>query len=484
MFDAETHHRERLANLEATTGPDAEPWATDRRLREYAHQRARLDAAESFDVNRAEKMRIHIYFGCASFLEYLERRVGYSAHAARERIRVARSLATLPLTSAALAKGNLSFSTVRELSRVATPGTEAAWVERAKFKTCREVEEMVAGRLPGDTPDDPAKPELRMKDLRISLPTEHHALWREARKKLADECGAENVSDQALFEALCRNFLQPGSGVEGPPHQIAYKQCDDCKRATQNGAGREFAIAPSVFERAACDARIIGSLDAPEPERARSTVSPRMREQVFARDGHRCRIPGCRSARNLEIHHIIEQALGGPHELWNLTTLCGGHHAARHEGLLEITGRAPMLKVKWLVPGQPDEAEVMQKALLEREIDQILYGTTRVPPRTSSRSSVDATTADIVMATEDDRPIATAANAAMTTVSITTATEDDALMATADDTGVEDDEHHDRDGGCRIDGDGRRHSDAGGRGDTVMTTTGHPVMKAESERRE
>jgi hypothetical protein len=221
MFDAKAYHRERLAHLEATTGPDAEPWATDRRLREYAHQRARLDAAESFDLARAERLRIHIYFGCATLMEYLERRVGYSAHAARERIRVARSLAALPVTAAELAKGNLSFSTVRELSRVATPDTEASWVDRAKFKTCREVEEMVAGRAPGDTPDDPAKPELRMKDLRLSLPPQLHALWREARKKLAEDGGAEGVSDQLLFEALCRNFLNTGTGAEGPQHQIA-----------------------------------------------------------------------------------------------------------------------------------------------------------------------------------------------------------------------------------------------------------------------
>jgi hypothetical protein len=390
MFDAKAYHRERLANLEATTGPDAEPWATDRRLREYAHQRARLDAAESFDVNRAEKMRIHIYFGCATFLEYLERRVGYSVHAARERVRVARSLATLPVTAAELAKGNLSFSTVRELSRVATPDTEAVWVERAKFKTCREVEEMVSGRAPGDTPDDPAKPELQMKDLRISLPPQHHALWREARKKLAEECGAENVSDQALLEALCRNFLQPGTGTEGPPNQIAYKQCDDCKRATQNGAGREFPVTPSVFERAACDARIIGSLDGAEPERARSSFTPRVREQIFARDGYRCQIPGCRSSRNLEAHHIDEQCMGGAGTVSNGTTLCGGHHAARHEGLLEITGIAPAIKVKWLVPGTtPLEDEEMRRVLIEREIDQILHRTQRVPRGTPEAGSIE-----------------------------------------------------------------------------------------------
>lgn len=388
MFDAKAYHRERLANLEATTGPDAEPWATDRRLREYAHQRARLDAAESLDMVRAEKMRIHIYFGCATILEYLERRAGYSVHAARERLRVARCLATLPMTASELARGNLSFSTVRELSRVATPETEEAWIERAKLKTCREVEEMVAGRAPGDTPDDPAKPELRMKDLRLSLPTEHHALWREVRKKLAEELGTDRVSDAMVFEALCRNFLNPGTGAEGSPHQIAYKQCDTCKQATQNGAGREFPIVPSVFERAVCDARIIGSLDADEPERARSTVSPRMREQVFARDGQRCAIPGCRSSRNLEVHHIVEQALGGSHAMENLTTLCGGHHAARHEDLIEITGRAPAIKVRWLVPSaSASEHEEMRNAVLERELDYLVCCTGRVPRGTSSAGS-------------------------------------------------------------------------------------------------
>lgn len=192
----------RIENLQATVGSDAEPWATDRRLREYAHQRARLDAAESYDLARGEQMRIHIYFGCATFMEYLERRLGFSAHAARERIRVARELATLPVIASELAKGNLSFSVARELSRVATPETEEQFVERAKFKTCREVEELVAGRVRGDGPDDRVRPELRLKALRLQLGTEHHALWREARKKLADERGAETRKMKAAEDVF------------------------------------------------------------------------------------------------------------------------------------------------------------------------------------------------------------------------------------------------------------------------------------------
>ena len=96
-----------------------------------------------------------------------------------------------------------------------------------------------------------------------------------------------------------------------------------------------------MFERAACDATRLGSLDAAVPARTTTTVTPRIREQIFARDGHLCRVPGCRSARNLTIHHIIEQAAGGPHALWNLILLCSGHHTALHARLLSVTGRAP-----------------------------------------------------------------------------------------------------------------------------------------------
>jgi hypothetical protein len=140
--------------------------------------------------------------------------------------------------------------------------------------------------------------------VRIELPPEVYALWRQARVVIATERGAE-ISDADFVESMCRAVIAPGTGAEGPSHQIAYQQCPDCRRATQNGAGREIDIAPEVFARAACDAKALGSLDATAPERATTTVTPRLREQVFARDHHRCTVPGCRSARNLDIHHIV-----------------------------------------------------------------------------------------------------------------------------------------------------------------------------------
>jgi hypothetical protein len=361
--------------------PDPECIAVDRRLIEYARHRAALDAAESFDLTRAQSLKVYLYFGCATMHEYVERRLGYGPHAARERLRVAHALAGLPVMTGALARGALNYSQVRELTRVATADTEQRWLEASAGMSAHQVENLVAGRAPGDLPEDPTRPDLRLRRISFHLPPAVLALWRQARVALATERGGE-LDDVEMFEALCRRVLDPGTGANGPTHQIAYTQCRDCKRATQNGGGREFDIEPEVFERANCDARVIGSLDAPAPERATTTVTPRLREQVFARDHFSCCVPGCRSRRNLEVHHIIAQADGGPHELWNLILLCSGHHAALHAGLLKVRGRAPYeVEFHWLAPPIPlGLAPAERSAMIAERVEIIMKLARRNPP--------------------------------------------------------------------------------------------------------
>ena len=325
----------------------AEWQMVDRRLREYARHRATLDAAELFDLVRAEQLKVHYLYGHVHMYEYMEHALGYAPHAARERMRVARALGALPSTTAALARGDLSYSGVRELTRVATADTENAWLTASQGMVTNQIEKMVAGHVQGDRPDDPTTPDLRPRIVRLELPPAVYALWRQARAVLGDERGTE-LGDADLVETLCRAVIAPGSGSAGPAHQIGYQQCPDCRRATQNGAGREIDVEPEVVARAECDARVIGSLDSVAPERATQTVTPRMREQVFARDHGCCTVPGCRSARNLDVHHILAQARGGSHELENLTLLCSGHHAALHAGLLSMHGEAPYgIQVCW-----------------------------------------------------------------------------------------------------------------------------------------
>jgi hypothetical protein len=366
-----------------TAGQRPAEWEeVDRRLREYARHRSALDAAETFDLVRAEQMRIYVFCGYVTHYEYMERVLGYGPHAARERMRVARALVALPETTAALARGALTYSAVRELTRVAMPETEAAWLAAAEGLVANEIERLVADHHPGDRPEDPTDPDLRPRRVRLELPPEVYALWRQARMVVATERGGE-ISDADFIETICRAAISPGSGETGPAHVIAYQQCQDCRRATQNGAGREIAIAPGVFERASCDARMLGSLDAETPERATTTVTPRLREQVFARDHHRCTVPGCRSARNLEAHHIIEQARGGQHELWNLTLLCTGHHSALHAGLLTIQREASyQIRVHW-VYGPPIPVGLdpgARRAMIMQRLDEVPSGSEAALP--------------------------------------------------------------------------------------------------------
>jgi hypothetical protein len=146
---------------------DAAEWKQlDLRLRAYAQHRSALDAAEAFDLTRAEQLKIHVVFGYAHLYEYMEHVLGYAPHTARERMRVARALAGLPETTAALSRGALTYSAVRELTRVATAETETAWLARTEGLVANQIERLVANHRPGDQPDDPTDPDLRPRVVR------------------------------------------------------------------------------------------------------------------------------------------------------------------------------------------------------------------------------------------------------------------------------------------------------------------------------
>ena len=140
----------------------ARDWrAIDRAQRSIATRRGELDAEEARWLRAAEAQQIWRPLGMVSALDYLERQLGYGPRAAHDRLRVARALGVLPELTAALDSGVLAYSAVRELTRVATPGTEAAWCARARGKNLRQIEQLVAGHKPGDDPDDPPAPEVQ-----------------------------------------------------------------------------------------------------------------------------------------------------------------------------------------------------------------------------------------------------------------------------------------------------------------------------------
>lgn len=74
---------------------------------------------------------------CAHWLSW---RVGMDLGAAREKVRVARRLADLPLIDGALATGEVSYSKVRAMTRVATSANEADLLTMARSATGAQLE--------------------------------------------------------------------------------------------------------------------------------------------------------------------------------------------------------------------------------------------------------------------------------------------------------------------------------------------------------
>jgi hypothetical protein len=259
-------------------------------------------------------------------------------------VRVAEALESMPALEEAHASGELSYSAVREITRIATRRTERAWLGACRGKTMKEITELLAEREPGDRPESPRKPDLRMKKKTFEYPPHVEAILRQCRAKLESEMG-ERVAEHEVLEAMGLAFLRGGDAASNSaPTQISISVCPSCKVARQTGAGVDFAISPATFERAACDAPWLGNVDGARA-RAVQDVTPATRKVVFARDQHRCRVPGCRSARNLEIHHLVHREDGGSHEPSNLVCLCWGHHNAHHDGTLIIRGTADALEV-------------------------------------------------------------------------------------------------------------------------------------------
>lgn len=153
------------------------------------------------------------FLSCAHWLHW---RTGIDLGAAREKVRVARALPTLPRLSARMRRGELSYAKVRALTRVATPENERALVNFALAGTAAQVERFVRAWRRAD---DAAAAQLEVsRHLQRSLST-----WVDAdgmvviRGRLTPELGA--VVQRAL-EAAADRLCQDTQGVSPGPSVV------------------------------------------------------------------------------------------------------------------------------------------------------------------------------------------------------------------------------------------------------------------------
>jgi len=308
---------------------------------------------------------------CAAWLSW---RVGLDLGAARERVRVARALETLPLLAQALAGGQVSYAKVRALTRVATPETEARLLAVGRAGTAAHVERIVRGWRRVDRRAEARETALRhasralhvyqdedgMVVLRGRLDPEVGALLvqaltaaREAlyqRARVPDgEMGHGNVSAETpsvaqqqadalalLAETALHHGLDPGAPGErhqvvvhvdaqalAEPEQPGQSVLEDGARVSSETSRRLACDASRVVMRHDEDGRVV------EIGARTRTIPPALRRALHHRD-RGCRFPGC-GVSNGQGHHLRHWAHGGPTTLSNLALLCNRHHRAVHE---------------------------------------------------------------------------------------------------------------------------------------------------------
>ncbi|NJK31847.1 MAG: DUF222 domain-containing protein [Deltaproteobacteria bacterium] len=163
--------------------------------------------------------------GFVSTAAWLAWRIDIGSVAAREHVRVARALGALPLLDAAFAAGQLSYSKVRAITRVATAETEQSFIDVAMYATASQIDKLVAAYKrvrvePGQQPTDQRRFVRRsetsggMVRIEIQLPPEQTNILWEAMSAALD--AGRREAKRASAEA----------GEGGEPHASAESRSD------------------------------------------------------------------------------------------------------------------------------------------------------------------------------------------------------------------------------------------------------------------
>ena len=289
--------------------------------------------------------------GALSCAHWLSWRVGMDLGAAREKVRVANRLAELPVIDEALANGEVSYSKVRAMTRIATADNETDLLGMARNTTGSQLEKICRLKRSVDSLDAATarvEEECRryvvqrstddgMVSTQVRLHPEEAARFIRALEllgggNLAD--GAVALADLALSGARAGDTEPPASqpATRRPPVEVVvHMSAADLQGVTELGDG----VSAETCRRLLCDSGVVPML---EDERGRTidvgrktrTIPSALRRALVARDGG-CRFPGCTNRRFVDGHHIQHWIEGGATKLDNTALLCRRHHRYVHE---------------------------------------------------------------------------------------------------------------------------------------------------------
>jgi hypothetical protein len=312
----------------------------------------------------------------ASCAHWLNFKCGLNLGAAREKVRVAHALSELPLISASMACGELSYSKVRALTRVASPATEKDLLNIALHGTAHHVEKTVrlfrramqAEELSNEASQQASRALSYHYDedgslvLKARIPALGGALvvkaLEAAMTRLPDtEVAIETSETWPLDHAARRadalvwmaesSLKRRGADSKTADHYEVVVHVD-AETLCADAPGRSHiehgpTLPVETIRRIGCDASLVAVLEDREGKvlnvgRRTRSIPPAIRRAIAARDPG-CQFPGCTFTRFLDAHHIKHWAHGGETKLANLVTLCRWHHRLVHEGQIEVESR-------------------------------------------------------------------------------------------------------------------------------------------------
>jgi len=295
------------------------------------------------DLAEANRFRQLGFF--SDICDFARSRLGLGARRTRERVRIGRALRSLPAIETAFAEGRLSFGRTREVTRVATPETEARWLDDGLRLPVRVLEKRVSEAGGGSVPcDGPARISWQspdVVDVRVQLPAAAWALLEKAMSG-ARTAAETPLTDAEAIEAVARAALGAMAGADpaDPRRAVVLYECRDCGRTETETGRTTMEIPPAQAAALACGAP---EIDLATHGRAIARGGPipnPVRRAVLLRDRMRCRAPGCGRRLWVDVHHVRHRSDGGEHSRRNCVTLCTACHTALHEGRLSVRGDA------------------------------------------------------------------------------------------------------------------------------------------------
>ena len=331
---------------------------------------------------------------------------------AREKLRVAHCLEQLPKTNQAFEAGELSYSKVRAITRVATDDNENILLEVAMGGTASHLDKLVRRYQQVDEAQNPIEQVDESQQRKLDYYQDREGMWilharlpqveggllikaieeimRQQGKNAPAEAHEEGQNEVPTVEKASYSQKRADALDSLAEHYIATATVDDENGSTQALAGHERCqvvlhlsvdgldncncerhtppnidhqwISMANAKRFSSDASLYTVLDDKYGNvlnvgRKTRTVGTALKRALNMRD-ETCRFPGCCANKYVDFHHVRHWADGGETEPDNLIKLCRFHHDELHKGHYTIALQQQTEKnhgQKWIFKTADDE---------------------------------------------------------------------------------------------------------------------------------